>query len=166
MEVCYLLLGSNMGHRLKYLQQAAEAISLFAGPVALYSSVYETESWGFVDSMPFLNQIIEVRTNLMADELMRKILFAEKELGRLRRNSGEGYSARTIDIDLLFYGQQIINEPGLIVPHPRLHQRRFALVPMVEIAPGLIHPLLKKSIAELEILCPDPLKVVKFESNS
>jgi 2-amino-4-hydroxy-6-hydroxymethyldihydropteridine diphosphokinase len=166
MEVCYLLLGSNVGNRLKYLQQAVDAIRLFAGPVALHSSVYETESWGFVASMPFLNQVIEVRTDILAEELMKKILFAENELGRLRRNSGEGYSARTIDIDLLFYGQHIINEPGLIVPHPRLHQRRFTLVPMLEIAPGLIHPLLKKSIAELAVLCPDPLKVVKFEPNS
>jgi 2-amino-4-hydroxy-6-hydroxymethyldihydropteridine diphosphokinase len=97
---------------------------------------------------------------------MKKLLLAETELGRLRGNAGEGYSARIIDIDLLFYGEQIINEPELTVPHPRLHQRRFALKLMVEIAPGLIHPVLKKSMAELEAICPDSLKVVKFKSSN
>jgi len=165
METCYLLLGSNAGDRLKYLHLATEAIQLFAGRIIQYSSIYETESWGFEDRTPFLNQVVEVQTDLMADELMKKILFAEMELGRLRLNNGEGYSARTIDIDLLFYGHHIVN-PGLIVPHPRLHQRKFTLVPMVEIAPGFIHPILRKSMAELESSCPDPLKVVKFRYNN
>jgi 2-amino-4-hydroxy-6-hydroxymethyldihydropteridine diphosphokinase len=164
METCYLLLGSNKGNRLNYLKRAVEAAILFAGPVTQFSSVYETEPWGFKDSIPFLNQVIEVQTNVEADELMKKILLTEVELGRLRLTSGNGYAARTIDIDLLFYGQRIINEPGLIVPHPRLHQRRFTLVPLVEIVPGLIHPLLKKTMAELETSCPDNLKVIKFNS--
>ena len=166
MEICYLLLGSNIGDRLKYLNKASEAVSLIAGRVIRCSSVYETESWGFVDSTPFLNQVIVIQTNLGADELMKKLLLAETELGRLRGKAGEGYSSRIIDIDLLFYGQQIINEPELTVPHPRLHQRRFALMPMVEIAPGLIHPVLKRSMAELEAICPDSLKVVKFKSSN
>jgi 2-amino-4-hydroxy-6-hydroxymethyldihydropteridine diphosphokinase len=166
MEICYLLLGSNIGDRLNYLNKASEAVRLIAGRVIRCSSVYETESWGFVDSTPFLNQVIVVQTNLRADELMKKLLLAETELGRLRGKAGEGYSARIIDIDLLFYGQQIINEPELTVPHPRLHQRRFALMPMVEIAPGLIHPVLKSSMAELEAICPDSLKVVKYNSSN
>ena len=159
-----MLLGSNTGNRLNYLQRAAAAISMFAGPVKVHSSIYETEPWGYEDSTPFLNQVIEVETNLEADELMNKILLAESELGRVRVIGREGYSSRTIDIDLLFYGQQIINEPELVVPHPRLHQRRFALVPLVEIASGFIHPILKKSMAELNTDCPDTLKVMKFKN--
>jgi 2-amino-4-hydroxy-6-hydroxymethyldihydropteridine diphosphokinase len=166
METCYLLLGSNTGNRSNYLLHAVEAICLFAGHVIQYSSIYETEPWGFEDTTPFLNQVIEVQTNLEADELMKKLLLAESELGRLRMNNAGGYISRPIDIDLLFYGQQIINKPGLIVPHPRLHQRRFTLVPLMEIAPGLIHPVLRRSIVELETTCPDTLKVVKFKSSN
>lgn len=165
MEICYLLLGSNTGDRLAYLQKAAQAVSMFAGPVTLRSSVYETEPWGFDDKSSFLNQVIEIRTSIEAPELMEKILVAENMLGRLRSPGSDGYVSRTIDIDLLFYGQHIIDQPGLIIPHPRLHQRMFTLVPLAEIAPGLFHPVLKKSIAELEGICPDKLKVTKYSSN-
>lgn len=166
METCYLLLGSNKGNRLKYLQLAAEAISLLAGSITKHSSVYETEPWGFQDDTPFLNEVIEVQTNMKADDLMKKLLLTETEMGRLRLNSDEGYSSRTIDIDLLFFGQQIINEPDLIVPHPRLHQRRFTLVPLAEIAQELIHPVLQKSMIQLLTECDDTSKVEKFESEN
>ena len=166
MEICYLLLGSNTGDRLAYLRQAAEAVSRFAGPVVQYSSVYETEPWGFDANTAFLNQVIEIRTDIQASDLMDKILVAETMLGRLRFPEVTGYVSRTIDIDILFYGQHIIEQPRLIVPHPRLHQRRFALVPLAEIAPGLFHPVLKNTIAQLEIMCPDKLTVIKYNSNS
>lgn len=162
METCYLLLGSNEGNRLKYLQLAIEAISLIAVNVAKHSSVYETEPWGFRDDTPFLNQVIEVQTDMEAADLMEKLLLTETELGRKRIKNAEGYAARIIDIDLLFYGQHIINEPGLIVPHPRLHERRFTLVPLVEIAPGLVHPVLKMNMAQLEASCTDKSRVAKF----
>jgi 2-amino-4-hydroxy-6-hydroxymethyldihydropteridine diphosphokinase len=162
METCYLLIGSNKGNRLSYLQRAAEAVSMFAGAVLQFSSVYETEPWGFEDSTPFLNQVIEVHTNWEANELMKKILLAETELGRERIKDIEGYTARIIDIDLLFYGQHIINEPGLIVPHPRLHERRFTLVPLAEIAPWFVHPVLKMDITQLQSYCNDRSKVEKF----
>lgn len=166
MEICYLLLGSNTGDRLAYLEKAAQAVSKIAGPVSLYSSVYETEPWGFDDNIAFLNQVIEIRTTMQAAELMRKILIAETILGRLRSPDSTGYISRTIDIDLLFYGQHIIARPGLTIPHPRLHQRRFTLVPLAEIAPGLFHPVLKSTIAQLERICPDKLRVIKYGSNS
>jgi 2-amino-4-hydroxy-6-hydroxymethyldihydropteridine diphosphokinase len=166
MEICYLLLGSNAGDRLKYLRKAAEAIELIAGQVVQRSSIYETDAWGFVDNTAFLNQVIVVNTSLRADELMKKMLLAETELGRERARSGEGYSARTIDIDLLFYGNHIINEPGLVVPHPRLHLRRFTLIPMAEIAPGFVHPVFNMSIARLESSCTDQLKAVKYTNVS
>lgn len=162
MEICYLLLGSNSGDRLAYLKQASIAVDKIAGPVTLSSSVYETEPWGFEDSTPFLNQVLEIRTNMPAAELMEKILAAETLLGR-RRSPGEpGYASRTIDIDLLFYGNHIIDQPGLTIPHPRLHQRRFTLMPLAEIAPDLFHPVLKSTIVHLESICPDKLKVIKY----
>ena len=164
MEICYLLLGSNTGNRLAYLQQAAQAVCKFAGSVTRYSSVYETEPWGFENSTTFLNQVIEVRTNMQATELMGKILHAETMLGRLRSPDSPGYNSRTIDIDILFYGQHIIAKPGLTLPHPRLHQRRFTLVPLAEIAPDLFHPVLKNTIIQLERICPDNLKVIKYGS--
>lgn len=164
MEICYLLLGSNTGDRLAYLDQAATAVSKFAGPVDRYSSVYETEPWGFDDSTSFLNQVIEIRTNMQAADLMENILSAENLLGRVRTPDSQGYVSRTIDIDILFYGQHIIAQPGLTIPHPRLHQRRFVLVPLAEISPGLYHPVLYKTIAQLEIMCPDKLKVIKYNS--
>lgn len=165
MEICYLLFGSNTGDRLAYLQQAAEAVSKFGEPISRYSSVYETEPWGFDDNTAFLNQVIEISTNMQATELMEKILVAETKLGRLRSHDFRGYVSRTIDIDLLFYGQHIINQSGLTIPHPRLHQRRFTLVPLAEIAPGLFHPVLKNTIVHLEKICPDKLKVIKYAGN-
>ncbi len=165
MEICYLLLGSNSGNRLSYLLHAAKAVDMIAGPVLRYSSVYETAPWGFDDNKAFLNQVLEIRTELQAGELLEKILDAETRLGRLRDDEAKGYASRTIDIDLLFYGQHIIDQPGLTIPHPRLHLRRFTLVPLAEIAPNMLHPLLKKSIAELESICPDKLQVIKYTGN-
>jgi len=165
MEICYLLLGSNTGDRLAYLQQAAKAVCKFAEPASLCSSVYETEPWGFDDKTAFLNQVIEIRTNMQAAELMENILVVETLMGRRRFQDSPGYISRTIDIDLLFYGQHIIDQPGLTIPHPRLHKRMFTLVPLAEIAPGMFHPLLKKSIAQLKRKCPDKLKVVKYGSS-
>ena len=157
MEICYLLLGSNSGNRLSYLLQAAKAVDMFAGPVLRYSSVFETEPWGFDDTKAFLNQVLEIRTDLQAAELLEKILDAETRLGRLRIADAKGYESRTIDIDLLFYGQHIIDQPGLTIPHPRLHLRKFTLVPLAEIAPDLFHPVLKNTIIQLERICPDNL---------
>jgi 2-amino-4-hydroxy-6-hydroxymethyldihydropteridine diphosphokinase len=162
METCYLLLGSNEGNRLKYLQLAVEAISLFAVSVVKQSSVYETEPWGFRDDTPFLNQVIEFKTDMEAADLMKKLLLTETELGRKRSINDQGYAARIIDIDLLLYGNHIINKHGLIVPHPRLHERRFTLVPLVEISPELVHPILKMNMAQLEASCTDKSRVAKF----
>jgi 2-amino-4-hydroxy-6-hydroxymethyldihydropteridine diphosphokinase len=164
METCYLLLGSNTGNRLNYIRQAALSMALYAGNIMDHSSVYETEPWGFENGTAFLNQVIEVQTSLGPDELINKIMQAELELGRVRIINEAGYSDRSIDIDLLFFGQQIINRPGLIVPHPLMHQRMFTLVPMSEIAPEFIHPVFKKNIMQLITECPDRLKVKKLES--
>ena len=155
----YLLLGSNLGNRTLLLKQAAEYIAAEAGTIVQSSSVYETQSWGKTDLPDYLNQVLLIQTNLTAQNLLKSILNIELILGRKRE---EKWGARTVDIDILFYGTQIINEPNLIVPHPELQNRRFTLEPLAEIAPGLIHPLLQKAISELKNNLTDDLQVKKY----
>lgn len=143
----YLLTGSNIEPRLSFLQRAAEMISQEIGIIKKQSGVYESESWGFKADCHFLNQVLIVRSSLSPENLLRSILNIEKFLGRKR--SEAAYSTRTIDIDILYYGSRIIKMEHLTIPHPRLHERKFTLEPLVEIAANLIHPVLKKSNKEL-----------------
>ena len=122
-------------------------ISLKIGIIKKQSGVYESESWGFEADCHFLNQVILVRSQLSPENLLKCILNIEKYLGRQRNEAG--YTSRTIDIDILYYGSRIIKKDHLTVPHPRLHERKFTLAPLVEIAANLIHPVLKKSNKEL-----------------
>ncbi len=161
MKNIYLLLGSNRGDRLNYLNQAAAEIAKL-GTVCTISEVYESSPWAFEDEISFLNQVIELDTDFGADLLLERLLTIEAGLGRVRMmgagcgvGSDIGYSARTIDIDILFYGSKIIFNDNLMVPHPRLHERRFTLVPMAEIAGEFVHPILRKSISELLGICTD-----------
>lgn len=155
----FLLLGSNLGDREAYLQKAIDLIGTGLGPVSEKSSIYETEAWGKTDEPNYLNQVIRVDTDLLARQVLEKILIIENKMGRVRE---EKWGSRIIDIDILFYGQDIINEPGLIVPHPELHNRRFTLEPLNEIAPDLQHPVLKKSIFRLKNELKDNLIVKKL----
>ena len=129
------------------------------GNIVSASALYETAAWGNEEQPAFLNQALALDTELNAKQLMRRILKTEKNMGRIRE---EKYGPRIIDIDILFYNSAIIREPGLMIPHPELENRRFALVPMHEIAPLVTHPLLKKTIAELLEECPDKLEVHKL----
>jgi len=163
MRDIFLLLGSNRGNRPSLLTQALALIAIQAGPLLQASSVHETPPWGFTDPVPFLNQAIEIETVLPPEKLLETILNIESTLGRTRPannfqnpyrvipndNNTPNYTARTIDIDLLFYGNNMIHTQALWVPHPRLHQRLFALKPLSEIAPGFVHPVLKKTVREL-----------------
>lgn len=160
MKHVFLLLGSNIGNRIEYIETAYNLISLRAGEIVLKSSVYETEPWGNDNQQPYLNSVIEINTSLQAIDLLNVILSIETELGRVR--DGIENQPRTIDIDILFYGDEIIELPGLIIPHPRLQQRNFALTPLMEIAPNFKHPRLNKSISELHISCSDTLWVKKI----
>ncbi|EHQ30056.1 2-amino-4-hydroxy-6-hydroxymethyldihydropteridine diphosphokinase [Mucilaginibacter paludis] len=142
----FLLLGSNMGNRQLFLENAISQIETLVGPVIRQSAVHQTLAWGKTDEPDYLNQVLLVETAMPARQLLQTILGIEKQLGRERK---EKWGSRTIDIDILFYGNEVINEPDLVVPHPQLHNRKFTLAPLAEIAPGYIHPVLLQSIAQL-----------------
>ena len=154
----YLGSGSNLGDRSASLEQALHQINKFpqtgseaANPnlfarINRASSIYETQPWGYLDQGPFLNQVLEVTTNISPQLLLAEIKAAEQSLGR---QPGIRYGPRLIDIDILFYGDQVIDGPDLTIPHPRLHLRSFVLVPLAELAPGLVHPILAVRVDDL-----------------
>jgi 2-amino-4-hydroxy-6-hydroxymethyldihydropteridine diphosphokinase len=158
--VAYLLLGSNMGDRQVALDRAVRRIGTKAGEIAALSSVYETEPWGITDQREFLNQTIAITPKLSPFHLLEALLAIEGEMGRVRH---EKYGPRLIDIDILLYGNEVIQTESLKVPHPGIPERRFVLMPLAEIAPGLVHPVLRKTITELLIGCRDPLKVTRLK---
>lgn len=149
----YIGLGSNIGNRLNYLQIAVDAIHYEIGSIVKISRCYETPALGF-EGDSFLNACIEVQTYLPPQILISKLLQIEENHGRKRSNDGQ-YHARTLDLDILFCGEDIIQNPLLTVPHPRLEHRRFVLQPLVEIASNLLHPIYNKSIATLLDECQD-----------
>lgn len=144
----FISLGSNMGDRLRQLSLAVKAIGQHCGPVVKASSVYETEPWGFDAALSFFNQVISIEPILDAPALMECLLEIEQQLGR-KRAPGDAYTSRLIDLDLLYFRNQVIETEKLIVPHPRLHLRRFVLVPLTEISPDFIHPVLLTNHKEL-----------------
>ena len=132
MHITYLLLGSNLGNRMKYIASAISEIEIKLGNISRRSSLYQTASWGKHDQPDFINQVIELKTSLEPKDLLSGILGIEADFGRKRI---EKWGSRTIDIDILLYDDQIVNEPELIIPHPYLAFRRFCLMPLCEIAP-------------------------------
>jgi 2-amino-4-hydroxy-6-hydroxymethyldihydropteridine diphosphokinase len=159
MQSVFLLLGSNLGDRHLFLKMAIEDIGAEVAPVLEASAVYETQSWGKTDAPDYLNQVVFLQTDLAPRAILDKILSIENKMGRRRE---EKWGARTIDIDILFYGLEIINEPDLYIPHPELHNRRFTLEPLAEIAHDLVHPVLKKNILQLKNELNDNLIVKKL----
>ncbi len=156
----HLLLGANLGDRTATLAEAKRLIGKKIGTVVKASSLYETQPWGKPDQPDFINQALEVATDLPPHAVMNGLLDIEKQLGRTRQVKD---AARTIDIDILFYDAKVLNTSDLTLPHPRLHERNFALVPMLEIAPNKQHPIFKKTIEELYEACTDDLEVVKLD---
>lgn len=163
MEQIFLGLGTNVAPKEVYLSAVKIAIEKEVGPIVQASSLYETAAWGKTDQSDFMNQVIEIRSQLSPIEVLDTVLAIEKKMGRVRV---EKWAERIIDIDLLFYGQEMIQTPRLIVPHPFISVRNFVLAPLVEIAPNFIHPIVQQSIAELYRECPDQLAVRKIESPS
>lgn len=157
MNKATLLLGSNLGKREDALGKAVQLIEERAGAVILKSHVYDTSPWGKTDQPSFLNIVIVVGTLLDADQLLKELLLIETEMGRKRDNTK--WEPRLIDIDILFFNEEVIDKPQLQVPHPLLKERRFALVPLNEIIPAFVHPVLKLTIEELLIACNDRQEV-------
>ena len=161
MVTAFLLLGSNVGDREGYLEKARQQIEQHAEDLVMVSSIYETVAWGRLSQPVFLNQVIGIETSLIPKQLLAVVQEIETSLGRHRP---EKWAPRTLDIDILFYGNQIIETPELIIPHPAIPQRKFTLIPLAEVAPGFIHPVLHTTIEELLIECVDPLAVHLYES--
>ena len=156
-----LLIGGNQGDRVGLLQQACNMIAEQIGAIVQLSSIYETEAWGFDAEQNFLNQAVVVETRLSAHEVLDKALLIESQLGRVR--TGNGYASRTMDIDILFVDNNCIDTPDLIVPHPRIQERNFVLVPLCEIMPNYVHPKMNKTIANLLKTSSDKGKVVRYK---
>jgi 2-amino-4-hydroxy-6-hydroxymethyldihydropteridine diphosphokinase len=159
MNSVYLLIGGNMGDRMDYLFQAREAIGKKAGMILETSAIYETEAWGLTNQDKFLNQALKIDTQMNPKDLLHSLLQIEENMGRKREVK---YGPRIIDIDILFYGNKIISEAHLKIPHPEIQNRRFALQCLQDIAPSFCHPVLHKTITQLLAECSDPLVVNKF----
>lgn len=159
MNRTYLLIGGNVGNRHENLEKAAQLIDEQAGKIVQRSAIYETEAWGKSDQPAFLNQVLEVETGHGPQPLLHAILQIEQGMGRERK---EKYGPRTIDIDILLYEDIELDTDELVIPHPQMHLRRFALSPLAEIAPQVIHPFFKKSIDQLLLECKDELTVKKL----
>ncbi|MHB1922966.1 MAG: 2-amino-4-hydroxy-6-hydroxymethyldihydropteridine diphosphokinase [Chitinophagaceae bacterium] len=159
MNKTFLLLGSNLGNRLKNLSLAADLISIQIGEITNVSGFYETQAWGNLKQPDYLNQVLETNSNLTPMEILQRSMEIENMLGRIRNKVWE---PRIIDIEILFYNDQIIQKDRLKIPHPYLTDRKFALVPMAEIAPHWIHPVFHQSIKELLDSCKDILEVKRL----
>jgi 2-amino-4-hydroxy-6-hydroxymethyldihydropteridine diphosphokinase len=158
MNISYLLIGGNEGDRESRLEEARTQIAAVA-QIRKASSLYETEPWGNADQRWFLNQALEIAPGCGAAQLMKTFLGIEEKMGRKRLVK---YGSRSIDIDILFFNDAIINEPGLTIPHPEIPNRRFVLQPMDEIAASFVHPVYGRTIGELLGACSDPLQVKRF----
>lgn len=160
MPTAYLGLGSNKGERISFIETAiTEIAGIEKTKLIRTSSVYETEPWGIKGQDDYLNSAAEIRTDLSAEELLRALKGIESRIGRTVTAK---WSEREIDIDLLFYGNDVLNNETIHVPHAEIENRKFVLIPMNELAPDLIHPVLNRSISELLLETSDDLKVMKY----
>ena len=159
-EVAVLLLGSNLGDRIYCLNQAVNLINKNCGKIFRYSSFYESAPWGFHKQPRYINQCVLIETHLQPLELLNELKKIETLLGR--KASGK-WQARIIDIDILLFGNSIIEKANLVIPHPLLSERKFTLVPLQEVLPELMHPVLNKSISELLNGCNDSGEVIFFQ---
>lgn len=161
MAIVYLSLGSNFGDRIGYVQQAAGLLGASEGiTIVRTSAFYETEPWGMNTENWFVNAVLEIKTTLSPQKLLEECQRIENQLGRKR--SDNGYIDRTMDIDILFYNKDIINEENLVVPHKYVHLRAFTLVPLLELIPNFEHPVLHKTITDLHSDLENPEMVFLY----
>jgi 2-amino-4-hydroxy-6-hydroxymethyldihydropteridine diphosphokinase len=156
MNKIFLLTGGNIGDRKKNVEMAAVLIQKEIGSIVRSSKIYETEAWGITNQASFYNQVLLIESKFSAKEILQKILKIEEDMGRVRTVKN---AARIIDIDILFFNKEVINEPNLNVPHGEIANRRFVLTPLNELAPNFVHPVFNKSIHNLLANCTDELKV-------
>jgi 2-amino-4-hydroxy-6-hydroxymethyldihydropteridine diphosphokinase len=161
MNIVYLLLGSNLDDRPALLQRARHDISLKIGSITMESSIYESEPWGFHSEQRFLNQVIRVETDFEPLRILDEIIKIETEIGR-KRYFSEEYESRKIDIDILFFNDEIISEQDLVIPHPKIQDRMFTLLPLAEIDNAMVHPGSLKSVGEMISECQDRLEVYPY----
>lgn len=161
MALVYLSLGSNLGDRELILNNACSFLSELGIEITERSKLYESEPWGFDSPGWFYNEVVICSTSLSPNDLLLKISHCENQLGRKRDTSYSGYQSRTIDIDILFYDSNVIEEEFLIVPHPRLHERNFVLYPLNDLSPGFMHPVLNKTVNQLLRDSKDTTKVIE-----
>ncbi len=162
MNNAYRLIGGNLGDRLANLNNAIQKIELHCGKIISSSTIYETAAWGFTEQPPFFNQALQVETALSATELMQQLLSIELSLGRERLLP---LGPRSIDLDIIYFNNEIIHNDIVSIPHPRMEQRNFVLIPLNEIAPTFLHPVLHISTSSLLEQCRDESHVYKKTTN-
>lgn len=162
MKNVFLGLGSNLGERIQFIENAIKEIKNIEGTSVIKSSlIYDTEPWGNINQDNYLNSVLEIETDLQADELLTQLKLIEKKTGR---SENKRWLEREIDIDILFYGNEIIENDFVKIPHIQIEKRKFVLIPMAEIAPEFIHPELKKSVSRLLKETDDNLKVNVYQT--
>lgn len=158
MNKVYLLLGSNMGNSLEQLTKAKKGITKNVGIITRSSHIYITAAWGYTAQPDFLNQVIVLHTKLTASQTLQQILNIENNMGRVRTVVN---APRIIDIDILFFNKDIIHTTTLKIPHPEIANRKFVLIPLNQLSPNFIHPILQQNIHQLLSNCTDSLNVKK-----
>jgi 2-amino-4-hydroxy-6-hydroxymethyldihydropteridine diphosphokinase len=156
MNSTYLLIGGNLGNRIENLAMARSLIENELGKIIKASSIYETAAWGITEQPDFLNQVLLIKTKFSPEKMMQLILSIENKMGRVRTQKN---ASRIIDIDILFFNDEIISNENLTIPHPEIQNRKFALIPLNEIASDLVHPVFKQSIKNLLSTSKDKLQV-------
>ena len=155
LNITYILLGGNIGNVAKAFREATDLLSLNVGRISNQSKLYKSDAWGFESSDQFINQVLEIETELSSHQLLNETQEIEQQLGRVRNPNQEGFESRIIDVDILYFNSEIINSPELTIPHYAMHQRKFTLLPLSEIAPQFTHPIFNKNSISLLDTCED-----------
>ena len=162
MEGIYILLGTNLGDREANLEAARQYIQDQVGTIMHASPIYATAAWGLLEQPDFLNQVVQIHTTQPPETLLQTLLYIEEQMGRIRRVK---WGERLIDLDILYYRNEVVDRPNLQVPHPGIAQRRFTLVPLADLAPDALHPTLGKTQTELLEACTDDSEVKRHSGN-